>query len=66
MLCLGRKSAFCSCLESLPESEIKGGGLINLAEDISRQSNVEVVEWLLWGAFNEIYVENQDQRSPAE
>lgn len=39
----GSLSAFCLCPETLPETEIKGGRLINLTKEISRQSNVEAV-----------------------
>lgn len=56
-------SAFCSCPGTLPDIELKGGGLINLEEEISRQSNVEMVAWLLLRAFSHIYVENQEQKA---
>lgn len=61
MLWLGRGlSAFYSCLEIFPETEIKGCGLINLVKGISGQSNAEVVAWLLLGPFSQIV--NQEQR----
>lgn len=50
-------------VQRLPETEIRGDGLINLAEEISRQSNVEAVAWLLLGAFGQTCVENQEQRA---
>lgn len=42
---------------------MRGGGLMTLAEQISRQSNIEVVAWLLSGAFSQNYVENREQRA---
>lgn len=36
---------------------------MTLAEQISRQSNIEVVAWLLSGAFSQTYVENREQRA---
>lgn len=54
-------SAFCLCLETLPE--LKGGGLINLAGEISRQANVKAIAWMLLGDFSQIYVENQEQKA---
>ena len=32
-------SEFCSCPETLPKTEIKHGGLINLSRDISKTAN---------------------------
>lgn len=40
-------SIFCSHPEILQETEIKSGQLINLAEEISRHPNVEIVAWIL-------------------
>lgn len=55
-------SAFCSCPKILPETEIKGIELINLAKEISRQSNIEVVAWLLLETFSQTYIANPEQR----
>lgn len=52
-------SVFCS-VQRLPEMQIKGGELTNLEKEISRQSNVEAVVWLYWGAVCQIYVVNQE------
>ena len=49
--------------ETLPKTEIKHGGLINLSRDISKQQTIGVVAWLLQVAFSQIYVENQDYRA---
>ncbi|XP_063103001.1 uncharacterized protein LOC134475684 [Cavia porcellus] len=56
-------SAFCSCPETLPETETKGNGLINLEKEIKKQSNIEAVTWLLLGAFSQLYVSNGEQRA---
>lgn len=43
------------------EIEIKGGWLINLVEEISKQLSVQAVTWLLLAAFSQILSEYQDQ-----
>ncbi|XP_063113664.1 uncharacterized protein LOC134477927 [Cavia porcellus] len=55
-------SSFCSCPETLPKTETKGNGLINLEKEIKKQPNVVAVAWLLV-AFSELYVLNQEQRA---
>ena len=34
-------TTFCSCLKNLPEAKLKTFGLIALAEEISRQPNID-------------------------
>jgi GTP cyclohydrolase FolE2 len=42
---------FCPCSEALCEAEFKGDGLVYLAEEISRQHNVQAVAYVLLNAF---------------
>ncbi|XP_063111415.1 uncharacterized protein LOC106028966 [Cavia porcellus] len=56
-------SAFCSSPETLPETETKGNGLINLEKEIKKQSNIKAVAWLMLGAFSKLYVSNQEHRA---
>lgn len=42
---------FCSFPETLKDAEIKVSGLINLAEEISRQLNIQAVAWVLLGVL---------------
>jgi hypothetical protein len=51
-------STFCPSPESLCEAEFKGDGLINLAEDISRQPSIQGVSRVWLAAFSQIYSEN--------
>lgn len=52
----------CSSPESLPEIETKCGGLINLAEKISRQSNVKAGTMLPLSLLTRFtFIENQEQ-----
>lgn len=53
-------SAFHSCLERLWETNVN---LIYLVKEISRQSNVEVVALLMLEVFNQLYLENQEQKA---
>lgn len=34
-----------------------------MVEEISRQANVQAIVWLLFGALNQFYLENQEQKS---
>ena len=56
-------SEFCSCPETLPKTEIKYGGLINLSRDILKKPTIGAVACLLLVVFSQIYVENQEQRA---
>jgi hypothetical protein len=49
---------FCLCPEGLSEARLKSNGLINLAEEISRQPSIQTVVWLLLAAFSQVYSEN--------
>lgn len=40
-------AAFCSSHKNLPEAKLKSNGLISSAQEISRQSNMGSVMWLL-------------------
>lgn len=42
---------------------VRGSGQINLVDGISRQSSNQTVGWILLDAFNQIYSENQDQKT---
>lgn len=44
-------STFWSCPNTLREPEINSSRLMNLAEEISRQRNIEAVTHILLGAF---------------
>lgn len=50
--------AFCPRPKKLPGAELKSNGLIALAEDISRESSIESVVWLLMLNIMPIYSEN--------
>ena len=39
--------AFCSSPKSLPEAKVKSFGLISSAEEISKQSSIDSVRWIL-------------------
>ena len=43
------------CLNSLPEAKVKSLGLIPLAEEISKQSSIAFVMWLLVVTLKKIY-----------
>lgn len=53
-------ATFCLYSGSLKEVEVNGRGLNYLAENISSQLNIHVVDWLLVIAFSHIY--NVSQR----
>jgi hypothetical protein len=46
------------------ETEFKGDALINLEEEISRQSSIQTVTWLLSTTFSHIYTKNHKQEAP--
>jgi hypothetical protein len=39
------------CPETLNDAEIKGNGLINLVEEISKQHTIQAMLWLLMAGF---------------
>lgn len=54
-------SLSCSCPETLQET--KDDRPINLAEEMSRQSNIWAGAWVLLMVFSQLYIENQEQKS---
>lgn len=54
-------SIFGSFLEIFQEPEIKGEGLIDLVEEISKHLNIPSVAWTLLAAFSKADTENQEQ-----
>ena len=52
-------AAFCFCLKSLSEAKVKRFGLILLAEEISKQLNIDSAVWLLLVTFVKIYNEKE-------
>lgn len=55
-------SSFCPCPNSLCETEFESGRLINLAEEISVQSNTQAVAWVLLDAVSLIYSDIQEKK----
>lgn len=43
------------------KTELKGNGLIGLAEEISRQKNIQAAEWLLFTLFTQIGSEREQK-----
>jgi hypothetical protein len=39
-------------------AEFKGDELINVAEEMSRQSIIQAMVWLLLASFSQVYTEN--------
>lgn len=53
---VGKKlAAFCPC----PEARVKSSGLVPLAEEISQQSSVDSVIWILMLTLMKIYNEKE-------
>ena len=52
-------AAFCPCPKSLPEAKVKSFELIQLAEEISKQSSIEFVMWILVVTLMRIYNEKE-------
>lgn len=50
---------FYPCSKSLPKAKLKHFGLIMLSEDISKQSSVDCVMWLLVASLIQIYNEQE-------
>jgi hypothetical protein len=44
-------STFCPCPKTLWKAKFKGNRLVNFAEEISRQSNIQDAGWILLDAF---------------
>lgn len=44
------------------KTELKGNGLIGLAEEISRQKNIQAAEWLLFTLFTQICREREREQ----
>lgn len=53
-------SLFYPCSDTLYETEFRGDGLNNLAENISRKYSIQAVAWILPSVFNQIYCDNQE------
>jgi hypothetical protein len=47
----------------MSEAQFKNNGLINLAEEISRQHSIQAVEELLHATFSQVCRENQEQKA---
>jgi hypothetical protein len=45
----------------LGKAEFKGGTLVNLVKDISREPSLWAVVWILLTAFSQIYSKNKKQ-----
>lgn len=45
-------SSFCPCPETLRDSEIKGDGIFNVAEEISKKPYIQAVALVLLAAFS--------------
>lgn len=54
-------STFYRCPETLGKAEFKGGTLVNLVKDISREPSLWAVVWILLTAFSQIYSKNKKQ-----
>ena len=52
-------SAFCPCLKSLSEVQVKHFGLVPLAKEILKQSSVDSILWLLVVMLMKIYNEKE-------
>ena len=52
-------AAFCPCLKSLSELQVKRFGLVPLAEEIFKQSSVVSILWLLVVMVMKIYNEKE-------
>jgi hypothetical protein len=48
------------------EAEVKGYRLINLEEEISKQSSCQAVVWLSLVAFGQVYKESWGEKSKAK
>lgn len=58
----GTRIRSCPCKsENLNKIELKGNGLIGLAEEISRQKNIQAAEWLLFTLFTQICSEREQK-----
>lgn len=52
-------AAFYSCPKNLPQADMESFGLMSLAEEISIQTHVNSVMWLLMIALTQIYNEKE-------
>jgi hypothetical protein len=56
-------STICPCPETHGRLCLKGDGLINLVEEISRQHSIQVVVWLLLAAVKQNYSKNWELKA---
>lgn len=56
-------STFCLCPETLQETEIRVGGLIELVVEIPRLPSVQAEAWMLLADFSSVCTENQEQKA---
>jgi hypothetical protein len=59
---LAKKLSIVCHVLSLCEAEFKSNALVQMVEEISRQSSIQSKAWILLTAFSQIYNENWEQK----
>lgn len=52
---------FCFCSKNLPEAKLESYELTILAEEVSRQPNIDYIDWLLVATLVQIYNEKEER-----